>query len=106
MARKTNTNKTRNNEVQHKNDYPNNKIEDFGVSNVRWFKDSFGEDSAFFDLDLGFVLIKGLLLRYTKDGKGYISFVSDKASNGNYYKRGYINDTALNDAIVEAVENE
>lgn len=106
MARKTNTNNTRNNEVKHKNDYPNNKIKDFGVSNVRWFKDSFGEDSAFFDLDLGFILIKGLLLRYTKDGKGYISFNSDKASNGNYYKRGYINDTAFNDAIVEAVENE
>ena len=106
MARKTNTNNTRNKEAQNKNNYPNNKIVDFGVDNVRWFKDSFGVDSAFFDLDLGFILIKGLLLRYTKDEKGYISFVSDKASNGNYYKRGYINDTALNDAIVEAVENE
>ena len=107
MARKnTNTNERRNNEELHKNNYPNNKIVDFGIDNVRWFKDSFNSDSAFFDLDLGFILIRGLLLRYTKDGKGYISFVSDKASNGNYYKRGYINDTSLNDAIVEAVEND
>lgn len=106
MARKNTNTNTRNNEVQNKNNYPSNKIENFGVENVRWFKDSFGVDSAFFDLDLGFILIKGLMLRYTKDGKGYISFVSDKATNGNYYKRGYINDTALNDAIVEAVENE
>lgn len=107
MARKnTNTNNTRNNEVRHKNDYPNNKIEDFGVLNVRWFKDSFGVDSAFFDLELGFILIKGLMLRYTKDGKGYITFQSDNDGKGNYYKRGYINDESLNDAIVEAVENE
>lgn len=87
------------------NRYPDNKILDFGVENVRVFADSFGNDGAYFDLDLGFMIVKGMVYRQNKEGVGYISFPSEKASNGNYYKTGYINDDCLSDAIRDSVED-
>lgn len=88
------------------NRYPDNKIVDFGVENVRYFEDNFGNDSAFFDLNLGFMVVKGLLYRQNKDGEGYISFSSEKGKDGKYYKTGFFIDESLTNAIVEAVEDE
>lgn len=108
-TRKRNSNKKSNkknerNEV--KNRYPDNRIVNFGVENVRYFEDNFGNDSAFFDLNLGFMVVKGLLYRQNKDGEGYITFSSEKGRDGNYYKTGFFIDESLINSIVEAVEDE
>lgn len=87
------------------NRYPDNKIFDFGIENVRYFEDNFGCDSAYFDLDLGFIIVKGMLYRQNKDGVGYVTFPSEKGRDGNYYKCGYINDDCLASAIRDAVED-
>lgn len=87
------------------NRYPDNKILDFGIENVRYFEDNFGCDSAYFDLDLGFMIVKGMLYRQNKDGVGYVTFSSEKGKDGNYYKTGYINDDCLASAIRDAVED-
>lgn len=107
-TRKTNSNKKSNKKNERReveNRYPENKIVDFGIENVRVFEDSFGNDGAYFDLDLGFMIVKGMVYRQNKDGEGYITFPSEKASNGNYYKTGYINDDCLSDAIRDSVED-
>lgn len=87
------------------NRYPDNKIVDFGIENLRVFNDNFGNDGAYFDLDLGFMIVKGMLYRQNKDVEGYVTFPSEKGKDGNYYKTGYINDDCLSDAIRDAVED-
>ena len=103
---KTSTTRKDNKRNEQKNNYPDNKIVDFGILNGRSFVDSFGNDGAYFDLDLGFILIKGLVYRQNKDGVGYVTFQSEKGKDNNYYKRGYINDDCLLSAIRDAVEDE
>lgn len=80
----------------------NNVIEDFEVSNVRTFNGNNG-DGAYFTLNLGFISIYSMLCICNSDGEYYISFVSDVGRNGEYYKRGYIENNALTDAIIEEV---
>ena len=112
-TRKTNgtrkANSTRNGATKERkeieNRYPDNMILDFGIENVRYFKDNFGSDSAYFDLDLGFMIVKGMLYRQNKYGVGYVTFPSEKGRDGNYYKCGYINDDCLENAIRDAVED-
>ena len=87
------------------NRYPENQIVDFGIENLRVFEDSFGNDGAYFDLDLGFLIVKGIVYRQNKDGNGYVSFPSEKGKDGNYYKTGYINDDCLSVLIRDAVED-
>ena len=89
-----------------KNRYPENQIVDFGIENLRVFADSFGNDGSYFDLDLGFMIVKGMVYRQNKDGNGYVSFPSEKGKDGNYYKTGYINDDCLSISIRDAVEDE
>ena len=48
---------------EYENKYPDNRIIDFGIENGRMFTDSFGNDGAYFDLNLGFIVIKGLMYR-------------------------------------------
>lgn len=111
-TRKTNgtrkTNNARKGETKERkeveNRYPENKISNFGIENVRVFVDSFGNDGAYFDLDLGFMIVKGMVYRQNKDGNGYVSFPSEKGKDGNYYKTGYINDDCLSVAIRDDVE--
>lgn len=109
MATRKNSNRKNskgNNRKELENRYPDNKIMDFGVENVRYFEDNFGNDSAFFDLNLGFMVVKGLLYRQDKDGKGYVTFPSEKGRDGKYYKTGYFIDDCLSSAISDAVEDE
>lgn len=87
------------------NRYPENEITDFGVENVRVFEDTFGNDGAYFDLDFGFMIVKGMLYRQNKEGNGYVTFPSEKGKDGNYYKTGFINDDCLSNSICEAVED-
>lgn len=104
-----NSNKKSNKKNERKefeNRYPDNQILDFGIENVRYFEDNFGNDSAFFDLNLGFMVVKGLLYRQNKAGEGYITFSSEKGKDGKYYKTGFFIDESLTNAIVEAVEHE
>lgn len=80
----------------------NNVVEDFEVSHVRTFKGKNG-DCAYFTLNLGFISIYSMLCLCNSDGEYYISFSSDVGSDGEYYKRGYIENSALTDAIIEEV---
>lgn len=80
----------------------NNVIEDFEVSHVRTFNGKNG-DCAYFTLNLGFISIYSMLCMCNSDGEYYISFASDVGSDGVYYKRGYIENGVLTDAIIEEV---
>lgn len=82
----------------------NNVIEDFEISHVRTFNGKNG-DYAYFTLNLGFISIYSMLCLCNSDGEYYISFSSDVGSDGEYYKRGYIENNALTDAIIEEVLN-
>ena len=81
----------------------NNTITDFEVSHVHEFEDSFGETGYYFTLDLGFITIYSMLALMNKDGDYYITFPSRKGKDGEWYKTGYIENSALNDSIVEAI---
>lgn len=83
----------------------NNVIEDFEVSHVRTFKGRNG-DYAYFTLGFGFITIYSMLCMCNKDGEYYISFASDVGSDGEYYRRGFIENSALTDAIIEEVTNQ
>ena len=83
----------------------NNVIEDFEVSHVRTFEGRNG-NYAYFTLNLGFISIYSMLCMCNRDGEYYISFASDVGSDGEYYKRGYIENNALTDAIIEEVINQ
>lgn len=80
----------------------NNVIEDFEISHVRTFEGRNG-NYAYFTLNLGFISIYSMLCMCNRDGEYYISFASDVGSDGEYYKRGYIENNALTDAIIEEV---
>lgn len=80
----------------------NNLIEDFEVSHVRTFEGRNG-DYSYFTLNLGFISIYSMLCMCNRDGEYYITFASDVGSDGEYYKRGYIENSALTDAIIEEV---
>lgn len=80
----------------------NNVIEDFEVSHVRTFEGRNGI-YAYFTLNLGFISIYSMLCLCNSDGEYYISFSSDVGSDGEYYKRGYIENNALTDEIIEEV---
>lgn len=80
----------------------NNVIEDFEISHVRTFNGKNG-DCAYFTLNFGFISIYSMLCLCNSDGEYYISFTSDVGSDGEYYKRGYIENNALTDAIIEEV---
>lgn len=95
---KTNARKARKKEF-------NNVIEDFEVSHVRTFEGRNG-NYAYFTLNLGFISIYSMLCMCNRDGEYYISFASDVGSDGEYYKRGYIENNALTDAIIEEVTNQ
>lgn len=82
----------------------NNVIEDFEVSHVRTFEGRNG-NYAYFTLNLGFISIYSMLCMCNRDGEYYISFAGDVGSDGEYYKRGYIENSALTDAIIEEVLN-
>lgn len=81
----------------------NNTITDFEVSHVHEFEDSFGETGYYFTLDLGFVSIYSMQALMNKDGDYYITFPSRKGKDGEWYKTGYIENSALTDSIVEAI---
>lgn len=81
----------------------NNTITDFEVSHVREFEDSFGEIGYYFTLDLGFISIYSMQALMNKDGDYYITFPSRKGKDGEWYKTGYIENSALTDSIVEAI---
>lgn len=80
----------------------NNVIQDFEISHVRTFDGKNG-DCAYFTLNLGFISIYSMLCLCNSDGEYYITFSSDVGSDGEYYKRGYIENNALTDAIIEEV---
>lgn len=102
---KTSTGKTNAREASTKRKKEfNNVIEDFEISHVRTFKGKNG-DYAYFTLNLGFISIYSMLCLCNSDGEYYISFSSDVGSDGKYYKRGYIENSALTDAIIEEVLN-
>lgn len=81
----------------------NNTITDFEVSHVHEFEDSFGEIGYYFTLDLGFISIYSMQALVNKDGDYYITFPSRKGKDGEWYKTGYIENSALTDSIVEAI---
>lgn len=81
----------------------NNTITDFEVSHVHEFEDSFGETGYYFTLDLGFVIIYSMQALRNKDGDYYITFPSRKGKDGEWYKTGYIENSALTDSIVETI---
>lgn len=81
----------------------NNTITDFEVSHVHEFEDSFGERGYYFTLDLGFIAIYSMQALMNKDGDYYITFPSRKGKDGEWYKTGYIENSALTDSIVEAI---
>lgn len=81
----------------------NNTITDFEVSHVHEFEDSFGETGYYFTLDLGFITIYSMQALMNKDGDYYITFPSRKGKDGEWYKTGYIENSALTDSIVEAI---
>lgn len=81
----------------------NNTITDFEVSHVHEFEDSFGETGYYFTLDLGFISIYSMQALMNKDGDYYITFPSRKGKDGEWYKTGYIENSALTDSIVEAI---
>lgn len=81
----------------------NNTITDFEVSHVHEFEDSFGEIGYYFTLDLGFISIYSMQALMNKDGDYYITFPSRKGKDGEWYKTGYIENSALTDSIVEAI---
>ena len=78
----------------------NNTITDFEVSHVHEFEDSFGETGYYFTLDLGFISIYSMQALMNKDGDYYITFSSRKGKDGEWYKTGYIENSALTDSIV------
>ena len=80
-----------------------NTIKDFEVLHVREFEDSFGETGYYFTLDLGFITIYSMQALMNKDGDYYITFQSRKGKDGEWYKTGYIENSALTDSIVEAI---
>lgn len=80
-----------------------NTITDFEVSHVHEFEDSFGETGYYFTLDLGFITIYSMQALMNKDGDYYITFPSRKGKDGEWYKTGYIENSALTDSIVEAI---
>lgn len=81
----------------------NNTITDFEVSHVHEFEDSFGETGYYFTLDLGFITVYSMQALMNKDGDYYITFPSRKGKDGEWYKTGYIENSALTDSIVEAI---
>lgn len=81
----------------------NNTITDFEVSHVHEFEDSFGEIGYYFTLDLGFISIYSMQALMNKDGDYYITFPSRKGKDGEWYKTGYIENSALTNSIVEAI---
>lgn len=81
----------------------NNIINNFEVSHVYEFEDSFGEAGYYFTLDLGFVTIYSMQLLANKDGEYYVTFPSRKGKDGNWYKTGYIETSALTESIIEEV---
>lgn len=81
----------------------NNTITDFEVSHVHEFEDSFGEIGYYFTLDLGFITIYSMQALMNKDGDYYITFPSRKGKDGNWYKTGYIENSALTESIIEEV---
>lgn len=81
----------------------NNIITDFEVSHVHEFVDSFGETGYYFTLDLGLIAIYSMQALMNKDGDYYITFPSRKGKDGEWYKTGYIENSALTDSIVEAI---
>lgn len=81
----------------------NNTITDFEVSHVHEFEDSFGEIGYYFTLDLGFISIYSMQALMNKDGDYYITFPYRKGKDGEWYKTGYIENSALTDSIVEAI---
>lgn len=81
----------------------NNTITEFEVSHVHEFEDSFGETGYYFTLDLGFITIYSMQALMNKDGDYYITFPSRKGKDGEWYKTGYIENSALTDSIVEAI---
>lgn len=93
------------NKAQAKNERRtfNNTITDFEVSHVHEFEDSFGETGYYFTLDLGFISIYSMQALMNKDGDYYITFPSRKGKDGEWYKTGYIENSALTDSIVEAI---
>lgn len=104
-TKKTSTGKTnaRKASTERRKEF-NNVIEDFEISHVRTFNGKNG-DCAYFTLNLGFISIYSMLCLCNSDGEYYISFPSDVGSDGKYYKRGYIENNALTDAIIEEVLN-
>ena len=81
----------------------NNTITDFEVSHVYEFEDSFGNPGYYFTLDLGFITIYSMQALMAKDGNYYITFPSRKGKDGEWYKTGYIEDSALTTSIIEEV---
>ena len=105
QTRKTQTRKTQTRKAQTNNERKsfNNTITDFEVSHVHDFEDSFGEIGYYFTLDLGFITIYSMQALMNKDNEYYITFPSRKGKDGNWYKTGFIENSALTESIIEAV---
>lgn len=81
-----------------------NKITDFEITNVRKFKDGWGNGCCYFTLNLGFITIYSMLYLVDKKDNGYISFPKEKSKNGEFYSTGFI-DSDLANLIVDELEN-
>lgn len=110
MARTTRTNaETRNESNETKgNKYKTaselgNKVNDIEITNVRKFKDLFGNKCCYFSLNLGFITIYTMLYLVDRKGNGYVIFPKE-FKDKQVYSTGYI-DSNLSDFIVDELEN-
>ena len=110
MARTTRTKgETRNESNETKgNNYKTaselgNKVSDVEITNVRKFKDKWGNLCCYFTLNLGFITIYSMLYLVDRNDNGYITFPKEER-NGEYYSTGFI-DSKLADFIVDELEN-
>ena len=80
-----------------------NKVSDVEITNVRKFKDKWGNLCCYFTLNLGFITIYSMLYLVDRKDNGYITFPKEERK-GEYYSTGFI-DSKLADFIVDELEN-
>ena len=109
MARTTRTKgeSTRNDETKGGVKYKTaselgNKVSDVEITNVRKFKDKWGNLCCYFTLNLGFITIYSMLYLVDRKDNGYITFPKEERK-GEYYSTGFI-DSKLADFIVDELE--
>lgn len=80
-----------------------NKVNDIEITNIRKFKDHFGNKCCYFSLNLGFITIYTMLYLVDRKGNGYVIFPKE-FKDKKVYSTGYI-DENLSEFIVEEIEN-